>query len=270
MEYILFHGWHKLLTPELAIVAAVAALLYAKALNAETRPDGTIAPLPVRKQVSFYVGLFAVYLGFGSPLSVMGREAIDFYVIQLCIRYLVMVPLLISGMPGWLRRQLLPVRWMRSLIANPGKTAMIAAPLFFVILSCMLYPAIYNAIASMLLVRLTVHMLLSACAWVMWESLLRLPRPEPGAADNRFKYLVIGSLMLLPICFLLMTSESAAYVYPQSLALEWCLPPVEDTRDNIYMMHSSSYVGGLLLLATQQLSFSITTGDIFKYRRPTE
>lgn len=267
MEYISFYGWHKLLTPELAIIAAVTALLYAKALHAETRPDGTVAPLPVRKQTLFYLGLVAVYLGYGSPLTVMGREAIDFYVIQLCIRYLVMVPLLVSGMPGWLRRRMLPEQWMRKLIANPGKTAMIAAPLFFFILSCILYPAIHNAFASMILTRLAVHALLLACAWTMWESLLRLPRPQPGEADNRFKYLVIGSLMLLPICFLLMTSESAAYIYPQSLALELCLPPVEDTRDNIYMMHSSSYVGGLLLLATQQLSFSITTGDIFNYRK---
>lgn len=251
------HGWGKLLTPELLVVAAGAALLYAKAGNlARTGPDEA-RPLPRSRQVAFYSGLLVFYLAYGGIFSLLAREAIDYYVLQMGLRYFLMVPLLITGLDRDLRIamiQKLPLgkRWLKAWQHGPG-----AAIVCFALISLMLFSPVHNLLVELAWLRLLCQMLLLLAAWLMWEGVLLRPAHSKHQAQAALTLSVLGCVMLFPICVTLLLSDPGAYQHAHLLNAERCAPPDVHVQLLQYWTGSTSNFGGLLLMGIQQLAFCV-------------
>src|SRR5690606_24988004 len=112
------------------------------------------------RQAMFYTGAICMYFGYGGILSVLAKESIDFYVVQLCIRYMCMVPLLIAGTPDYIRKGLVSKLPEGQKLLWSEKFGLFAALVFLLSLSVMLLPAVYNKLLSMVLLRFLIHSLL--------------------------------------------------------------------------------------------------------------
>ncbi|WP_167527040.1 cytochrome c oxidase assembly protein [Paenibacillus cellulositrophicus] len=243
------YGWHAVLTPELLVVAAGIALLYAKAGNIQPSRAGVFVAIPWNRQALFYAGLVCFYFGYGSFLSVLVKESIDFYVLQLCIRYLCMIPLFLAGLPVWIRNALLSRLPGGCRVLQNDRYGLFAELVFFLLLSVLLLPIVFNVLLKIVILRFMVHIGLLASAWLMWEHFFRAER-SGRLWNNRKKLLVLGSILLFPICMVMAGSSVMAYSHPQHIL---CISqPVGAIQ---YGIVSKSAFGGMLLMVAQQLSF---------------
>ncbi|MBD2847395.1 cytochrome c oxidase assembly protein [Paenibacillus sp. IB182496] len=266
--------WHELLTPELLVVGGVLALLYAQVGNGYSDAQGGFVRLPRSRQACFYTGLLLLYASYGSVLAALADEAIDVYVLQVCLRYLAMVPLLLTGLPDrWRAGLLARLPGLRS--GDPGDRAgLLATLVLFAGLAASLVPDLYNFLAVMVPLRLLLHAVLLLSSCVMWAYLLRR---VPAAADSAaaagapvgarrgrhqlYKLLALGSAVLFPACLLMMSSGYAAYQHPLHLAdAGVCLAPGFEAPQLAYRAGSTSTYGGLVLLVMQQLAFAVAIG----------
>ncbi|MEC0239834.1 cytochrome c oxidase assembly protein [Paenibacillus dokdonensis] len=243
------YGWHTVMTPELLVVAAGLALLYAKAGNIQPSREGVYTVIPWSRQALFYAGILCFYFGYGGFLSVLAKESIDFYVLQLCIRYLCMIPLFLAGMPVWIRDGLLSKLPGESRVMRNDRYGLFAELVFFLLLSVLLLPIVFNALLKIVILRFMVHIILLASAWLMWEYFFRAEHSR-RLGKNRKILLVLGSILLFPICLVMAGSDAVAYSYPQHIL---CISqPVGAIQ---YGIVSKSAFGGMMLMAAQQLSF---------------
>lgn len=245
------YGWHTVLTPELLIVAVGLALLYAKAGNIQPAREGVYVAIPWSRQALFYAGILCFYFGYGGFLSVLAKESIDFYVLQLCVRYLCMIPLFLAGLPTWIRNGLVSRLPGGRQLLQSERYGLYTGLVFFLMLSALLLPPVFNALLKMVLLRLFLHIVLLESAWIMWEAFFRAGRSRHQGND-RMKMLVLGSLLLFPICLILAGSGAGAYNHPQNIL---CIAhPIKGSVTE-YGIGSTSAFGGMLLMAAQQLSF---------------
>ncbi len=249
------YGWYTVLTPELLVVAAGVALLYAKAGNVQPNSEGIFGSLGWNRQASFYVGVICMYFGYGGILSVLAKESIDYYVLQLCVRYMGMIPLFIAGTPEYIRKGLVSKLPGGQKLLWSEKFGLFAAFVFFLTLSFILLPAVYNTLMTMVFLRILVHVLLLASAWLMWEALLHPGMIRQQREKIRTKLMVLGSILLFPVCMLMIGSDYVVYQYPQSLLANLCVSPSSEQLSLVFRIGSTSAFGGMLLMAVQQLSF---------------
>ena len=263
--FIEMYGWQKLLTPELLVVIAAAGLLYAKAGNIEADGHGRYKTLSLPRQAACYAGLVCMYFGYGGVLSALAASSIDYYVLQLVLRYMCMAPLLIVGLPERTRAALIARLPGGRRMASGAGHGVYAAFVFYGLLSLVLAPPVYNALADIVWLGLIVHAVLLAAALLMWEAALRSYHSAVrGSAHIRFRLLVFGSVLLFPICVVMMGSGVGAYQHPQLLADGLCLPPSADSYVFAYSVGSTSVFGGLTLMAGQQLSFAAAIAVAWK------
>lgn len=253
------YGWHTVLTPELLVVAAGVALLYAKAGNVQPNNGGIFVSLRWTRQALFYAGVVCMYFGYGGILSVLAKESIDFYVLQLCVRYMCMIPLFIAGTPKWIRKGAVSRLPGGQKFLWSEKHGMYAALVFFLTLSVMLLPVVYNTLLTMVFLRFLIHILLLASAWFMWESLFRPGLNRHQREKIRTKLMVLGSILLFPICVVMIGSDYGAYSYPKNILSELCVSPTAEGGSILFRIGSTSAFGGMLLMAAQQLSFALTS-----------
>lgn len=251
------YGWYAVLTPELLVVAAGVALLYSKAGNIQPS-NGIFVPLRWTRQALFYAGVVCMYFGYGGILSVLAKESIDFYVLQLCIRYMCMIPLLIAGTPEWIRKGLVSRLPGGQKLLRSEKHGIYGALVFFLTLSVILWPPVYNTLLTMVLLRFLLHALLLSSAWFMWESLFRREWAHQQREKYRTRLMVLGSIILFPICMVMTGSDYGAYLYPKNILTELCISPSVEWLTIMYRTDSTSIFGGILLMVTLQLSFVLT------------
>ncbi|QTH45478.1 cytochrome c oxidase assembly protein [Cohnella sp. LGH] len=251
------YGWHALLTPELLVVALAAALLYAKAGHFEKYGNGEQVILRSRKQAAFYAGILCMYLGYGGVLSALARQSIDVYVLQLCIRYMCMVPLLIAGMPEWVRNGFLrKLPGGKKLLAFGGPN--IPALLVFVaMLTLLMWPQSYQDLNRVELLRFPLHLVLLYSGWFMWEGVLR-PRTSWRQRGNcAARIFVIGGVMLLPLCVSMNGAHYTISSFRGASETQLCGAPQVDWITTPYLVGSTSVLGGILLMGALQLSLAI-------------
>lgn len=256
------YGWHAVLTPELLVVAAGIALFYAKAGNVQPNQTGVFVSLRWTRQTAFYTGVVCMYFGYGGILSVLAKQSIDLYVLQLCVRYMCMIPLFIAGTPERMRTGLMARLPGGQKIVRSEKYGMYAALVFFVTLSVILLPAMHNTLSTMVLLRFPVHMLLLASAWFMWESLFHPELIRQQREKFRTQLMVLGSIILFPVCMVMTGSDYMAFAYSHNLVTALCVSPEAERLSIAYGVGSTSAFGGMLLMAVQLLSLALTNRPV--------
>src|SRR5699024_6574549 len=134
-------SWVTLWHPIWMMVIILAAILYLYTLGSKQK-FGT----STGQKAKFLVGLGLVYVFMGSPFSIVASHGLfSAYVFQLSVVYIVVPPLLISGLPT---AQFHPMRWHHTVkkILTFVLHPLVTAILFNVGLSVYLFPSIFGPI----------------------------------------------------------------------------------------------------------------------------
>lgn len=256
-QQIDLYGWYDMLTPELIVVAISIVLLYSKAGNIQPI-NGTFVPISWTRQALFYTGVICMYFGYGGILSLLAKESVDVYVLQLCIRYMCMIPLLISGIPTWIRKGIISRLPGGQKFLESKNLGMYAALFFLLSLSVILLPSVHHTLLTMVFIRILVHLLLFVSAWFMWESFFLPELNRYQREKYRIKLMVLGSALLFPICLMMIGTDYTIFPYSQRLLIGLCVPPSANWLSIVNPISSTSIFGGIFLMATLQISIALT------------
>ncbi len=209
-------------------------------------------PSPLRR-ASFTAGLLVMFLTLNGPL----HDLSDYYLfsahmVQHLILALIVPPLLLAGVPGWMMRPALDAPWVRA-FADRVTGARPAFLIFNVTVAVWHLPPMYNMAMAYHPVHIAQHLLFLVTSTIMWWPLLsplpELPRlPYPGQMLYCF-------LMTIPMSLVAVYVTMADHVlYPAYSAAPrvWGLTPLADQQ-----------LGGLIMWVPGGLFFVLVASVVF-------
>jgi len=216
----------------------VAALYLRRARTLAARGQ----PVPVWRQVSFWLGIALVVLALNSPIDSLGEE--HFFFMHMLQHVLIgdLAPLcFVAGMTGPMLRPLLalPIVDRLRVLAHP----LIALPLWAADLYLWHIPYLYDGALHHDSVHAVEHFLFFTCGCLMWEPVLEtLPAPAWFGTGMKLGYIAVVRLIETVLGNIFIWSSSAFYsVYRH--APEWGITPVHDLNlGGVVMMAEGSVV----------------------------
>ncbi|MCK0472667.1 cytochrome c oxidase assembly factor CtaG [Halalkalibacter sp. APA_J-10(15)] len=274
-------GFRALWTPELIILLAIVGLLYMLLVTKWLGRFAGAKPVRVRQKVYFFLGLFALYLGWGSPLYITGHLMISFHMLQMVFAYFIATPLFLLGLPKWFLEAIIrkasnpfTVRIFR-VIWSP----IIALFLFNGLFSFYHVPLMFDSLMQApVLHSVYEYALLFASFLMWWHMLAPLPVLTQLPHLKRIGYIFGNGLLITPACALIIFAGSAMYsTYTDPLVwanvMAYCLPngvsvPTEifagPTSFSFLEARTDQQLAGVMMKVFQEIVYGIAIGFAFK------
>lgn len=203
--------------------------------------------------ISFTLGVWAIFIALYSPLDVLSDEFLfSAHMVQHLILTLVVPPLLLMGIPGWLVRPLIKppaVFAVAKVLTHPVAALLIFNGIFAV----WHVPVIYEAGLNHLSVHITQHILFMATGVMMWWPVLsplpELPRLPYG---GQVLYLFILSIPPAIVGGLITFSNDVLYKTYEQAPRIWGISASSDQQIGGVMM---KLPGFLILVAAAIIIF---------------
>ena len=235
--------------PEVVLLAAAAAALYARALR--------WAPATRGQAARFVAALAAVLLALNGPL----HDLSDWYLfsahmVQHLVLTLVAPPLLLSGLPPAMMDALLRPVLARRAPAAVARTLTRPLPAFALYAVGLIgwhFPAPYNAALEMHGWHIVEHLVLMSTALVGWWPVLspsRMLPPLPYAAQ--LLYLFVFGMPMTVVAAMIASAEHVLYPFYEAAPRITDLTPLADQRLGGLIMWVPS---GLIPLAAFTIVF---------------
>jgi len=167
-------------------------------------------PLPLRKRILFVLGVAALYLAQGGPVSLLGHMMFSFHMVSMALSYLVAVPLIMLGIPDWVWRAALKVNPLRrlSFLAHP----VVAALLFNGLFSLYHIPAVHDYVMLHFTVHRVYYAVLFVTSALMWWTLINpLPERRMATGLGKIGYIFLNMVLLTPACGLIIFADRPLY-----------------------------------------------------------
>jgi putative membrane protein len=200
-------------------------------------------PVERRQVAAFVAGLGAVWVVSDWPLHDIAEEfLLSVHMVEHLTLALVVPPLLLIGIPGWLWRVLLePVLPLVRAVTHP----MVGLFVFNFVFAATHWPPIIALQVDSELWHFVAHLVLVASAflmfWRVFSPLHEIPRLPPF---RRIGYLFLQTILpTIPASFLTFTNTALYPSYPSDVRL-WGLDPVTDQQVAGLLMKLG---GGLIL-----------------------
>ncbi len=201
-------------TPELFVGLAFVGLLYMLLVTSWRSRFTNSEPVKTRQKVFFFLGLFALYLGWGSPLYITGHLMISFHMLQMVFAYFIAVPLFLLGIPKWFLHAVInkyrnpfTIRLFK-IVWSP----IVALFLFNGLFSFYHVPLMFDTLMqSAILHSMYEYALLFASFLMWWFMLTPLPVMTPLSDLKRIGYIFGNGLLITPACALIIFASSAMY-----------------------------------------------------------
>ncbi|WP_410513309.1 cytochrome c oxidase assembly factor CtaG [Paenibacillus sp. BR2-3] len=168
------------------------------------------APVPLRLRFLFVLGMAALYLAQGGPVSLLGHMMFSFHMVSMALSYLVAVPLLMMGIPDWVWRAVLKVNPLRGLsfLAHP----VVAALLFNGLFSLYHIPVIHDYVMLHFTVHRLYYTVLFVTAGLMWWTLINpLPERRMASGLGKIGFIFLNMVLLTPACGLIIFADRPLY-----------------------------------------------------------
>ncbi|SDD79165.1 putative membrane protein [Paenibacillus sp. UNCCL117] len=246
--------------PGILVLLLVIGLLYTFAVNRWRHHFADSEPVAPKLQLYFWLGIVCWYIAEGSPMAYYGHHYFfSLHMLQQSILYLVMPPLLLVGLPGWLLRPAIQsegakrfVRWL----TNP----LLALFLFNFVFSVYHIPFIMDALMANTTLLFAYRVVFLISAFMLWFPVF-CPLPEYNRMSElkRMAYIFLNGVLLTPACALIIFAKEPMYAMyaavPQSMLL---LPMLDDQQ-----------LGGVIMKIVQEIVYGIALGYTFFrwYRR---
>jgi putative membrane protein len=224
-----------------AILAGVAYGLRTRTLARRGRP------LPLAREISFWVGIMLILASLVSPLAHIGGELLSAHMAQHLLMADVAALLLVLGLTGPVLQPLLGLRVVDRLrvLAHP----LVALPLWVANLYVWHLPSLYQAALSHEAVHALQHASFIAFGVNMWLALLGpLPQPEWFGNGAKLLYLLGVRLAGALLGNVFIWSGTAFYPHYRAGEAYWDFSPLKDQgAAGTVMMVESSIVTIVLL-----------------------
>jgi putative membrane protein len=159
-------------------------------------------PVPMKRQITFLLGMALLYVVHGGPLSVLGHIMFTFHMTDMAISYFVVPPMLIYGIPVWLWRWAFSRSFWRpfKVLRNP----IVDLFLFNLMFSFYHMPDIHDWV----MVHYTAHAvfyvaLLVAAMLNWWQIMCPVPEWTHLTPLRRLGFIFADGLLLTPACVMI-------------------------------------------------------------------
>lgn len=217
----------------------------------------------IRQKLYAGIALLCLYLGLGSPLTVVGHSIFSIHMLQMVLVYFVAVPLLILAMPkqiltdliqGWKTKAFISYR----LFLHP----IIGLIAFNTVFSFYHFPIIFDYMMQIPVLHIFFQVALFSSAALMWWHILA-PLPEENSFSDfrRIIYIFGNGILITPACALMIFAGS----------------PLYETYTNPNMMihhaaagmafldvHQDQQLAGVIMKISQELIYVSAMGYVFK------
>ncbi|MGK2962040.1 MAG: cytochrome c oxidase assembly protein [Gemmatimonadaceae bacterium] len=237
------------LHPSTVIGLLVLAAIYL--VRAETGGPGE--QVSGWRKLSFFAALFVIFGSLNGPIHDLSDNYLfSGHMVQHLLLTMLMPPLMLAGVPGWMLRPLLRFRAIRA-IATRITRPIVCFLIFNVVIAGWHVPALYNAAMESHDIHILEHLMFMAAAVLMWwplaSQLPELPRlPYPGQMLYSF-------LMIIPmsvIAVYIVMADTILYPYYASAPRIMNLSPMEDQM-----------LGGLIMWVPGGVIFMIIMTVVF-------
>jgi len=230
-------------------IFALAALYIWRARQV---PAGEQAPGGSRK-LSFFAGLFLMFACLNGPLHDLSDDYLfSAHMVQHLLLTLVMPPMLIYGVTGWMLRPLLSNRILGAIARKITRPAWCFV-IFNLSIAVWHIPYFYNAAMANHNIHIVEHLIFMASAVLMWwpltSPLPELPRlPYPG----QLLYTFLLSLPMSVVAVYITLADHILYPAYSSAPRIFPLSPMDDQM-----------LGGLIMWIPGTMIFTIILSVVF-------
>lgn len=230
--------------------------------------------VPVRKQISFVFGMVTFYLGFGGPFYLVAHILFSAHMIQMALVYLIAPPLIIAGLPAWLLRAFINLKYIKKpfrLFSNP----IVALVLFNGMFSIYHIPAVYDFFMTNYVLHITYISILFVAAFFMWWPIIcPVPELDTLIGLKKLAYILGNGVLLTPACGLIIFAGHTlydTYMDPKmwATALGFCLPSTATVSPELFNTFrpadpiDDQQFGGVLMKILQEIVFGFAYGYTF-------
>ncbi|KZZ82981.1 cytochrome c oxidase assembly factor CtaG [Bacillus sp. SJS] len=276
MGNLALFGFEALWSPYYLAILGILAALYFSAVRHRNKWFKYSEEVSWQQKASFYGGLALLYILKGSPLDLLGHILFSVHMTQMALVYLVVTPLLIIGIPGWIWNVILlrsPVRQIFMFLTQPilalilfnGIFSLYHTPLVFDIVKT---NPVYHAAATSLI------FLTSICMW--WPVFRKRGNSDEMSSLMKIGYIFANGVLLTPACALIIFAKDplyAAYSDPASWmnAMALCVPGNMLSGLNLsgpevftsMPLTEDQQLGGILMKIIQEAVYGTILGYIF-------
>lgn len=242
--------WSAWSIPWLLVVLAVLTwYIMAARGDFQNVPPGLRKKAPVRKMVSFILGLAIFYLASGSPLHVIGHFFMfSVHMLTMAMLYFVVPPLILYGLTDEMYEWLLRWKPVRRLYEFFSRHTVISLITFNIILTLYHLPFIFDPFKSNGWLGTFVHTLLFLAALANWMPISPAgPLNKLHSEGKKIIYLFADSLALTPACLFVIFSGRELYdAYADVPQLVSWLPTLADQQ-----------LGGIIMMLTQHIVYMV-------------
>ncbi len=179
-------------------------------------------PVPLVRQMAFYLGTLCMFLALTGPLDGIGDEFLfSAHMAQHMLLTFVAPPLWLLGTPGWLIRRLVPSRML-----NP----FVAFLLFNGVMWTWHLPSVYDAALAHEGLHIIEHLAFMAAGVIGWMPVLKPELSEELTPLRRLIYLFPSMLSCTALAALITLSSVQLYHFYGAASLGWGLTPLSDQQ----------------------------------------
>ena len=218
--------------------------------------DGSPLPAPsltAGQKISFFAGLAVIFVSLNGPL----HDLSDFYLfsahmVQHLLLTLIVPPLLLHGVPGWLLRPLIRERRVFAVARWLTKPTHCFA-IFNVVVAAWHLPPLYNTAMAFHPVHIAQHLMFMASAVLMWWPFLSpLPELPRLAYPGQMLYCFLMSIPMSIVAIYVTMADNVLYPAYSTAPRLWGISPLTD-----------QHIGGLIMWVPGGLFFYVIMTFVF-------
>lgn len=276
MENLSLFGFEALWSPYYFLALCMAAAGYHLLIRYRNRWFKTSARTAPRQQAAFYGGLALLYILKGSPVDLLGHILFSVHMFQMAMVYLVVSPLLIVGIPGWMWNAVImrkPFRQCFLFLTQP----ILAILVFNGIFSLYHTPLVFDVVKTNPFYHASATAVIFFTSICMWWPVFR-KRGESGEMSGLLKigYIFANGVLLTPACALIIFATDplySAYSDPASWmeAMALCVPGATLSGLNLsgpevftsMPLTEDQQLGGIVMKIIQEIVYGSILGFVF-------
>jgi len=205
------------------------------------------------RKLSFFAALFVIFASLNGPIHDLSDNYLfSGHMVQHLLLTMLMPPLLIAGVPGWMLRPLLRNRTIAA-IARRITTPVACFVIFNVVIAGWHIPAFYNAAMANHGIHIVEHLMFMAAAVLMWWPLAsQLPELPRLAYPGQMLYCFLMTLPMSVVAVYITMADHVLYPAYSAAPRIMQLSPLED-----------QLLGGLIMWVPGGLIFVIIMSVVF-------
>lgn len=230
----------------------------------------------VFQQTLFISAVLLFYLVQGGPVNLLGHLMFTFHMIDMSVSYLIVPPMILLALPGYIWKKAFSAAWWRKLsfMMNPIVTIL----LFNILFSVYHIPVVHDFVMTHYTVHRLYYFILLVASLMMWWQ-IACPVPEWNRLTDlkKMAYVFANGVLLTPACALIIFASTpmyATYNDPQVWvqAMGYCvsgdsmrLLALVDGPQFFNLMEpvEDQQLGGIVMKLIQELMYGIILAYIF-------